>query len=503
MAAVGVVACGLGLSCAGGSFACADDSVCAGGICAPPGYCAFDDGECGSGYRFGAHAGDGLAGQCLQPEGETGTFTGGLATSESGGSEAGTSVDSDGSTSNPVSASGSTSDPSATSDATTGIPGTCGNGQRDPNEDCDDGNAVDGDGCNIDCKPSGQRLWHSTFDGGGQDLDSARDLVWADGRIVVGGVVTMTDVGLMDVRVFEGDGSEVWSRQVDHVGGRNGVWGIDELEGKIVAAGEGATDSDPLGYMVAYDLDGNQLFVSVVNMEVFDLAIEADDATWLSGRASGDQARIAMWNDESAITWFDAGVFPASPSTAWDVAVREGQLVVPGQAASPSEAFIYAVDNDGTVAWSATPDIAVSEVSAAYGVALAQDGSIAVSGVWRPMDTDDGWVMVLSPDGSEVLWSSTFGTELGNDNVHKTAFAPDGTLVGVGWEATANGSSALWVGKWDTEGDLLWTDAVEGADSGSNSLWGVAVDDDGSIAVSGHIAVAGNYVDYYVARYSP
>src|SRR6185369_6379698 len=35
------------------------------------------------------------------------------------------------------------------------IPGVCGNGNIDGNEVCDDGNAVEGDGCDTNCTPTG------------------------------------------------------------------------------------------------------------------------------------------------------------------------------------------------------------------------------------------------------------------------------------------------------------------------------------------------------------
>src|SRR5690606_31392192 len=36
---------------------------------------------------------------------------------------------------------------------------TCGDGVVDPGEDCDDGNDVDADGCNVDCRSSGAELF--------------------------------------------------------------------------------------------------------------------------------------------------------------------------------------------------------------------------------------------------------------------------------------------------------------------------------------------------------
>lgn len=56
-------------------FACSQAEQCVGseglGICAEPGYCAFEDDACPSGYRFDGLASRGLAGECVEPTVET------------------------------------------------------------------------------------------------------------------------------------------------------------------------------------------------------------------------------------------------------------------------------------------------------------------------------------------------------------------------------------------------------------------------------------------------
>lgn len=68
-------------------FGCEGDAQCGeGGVCATPGYCAFSDPACESGFAFGAHAGE-LAGLCVTPEGGSGDAEGTTATGVSGGLE--------------------------------------------------------------------------------------------------------------------------------------------------------------------------------------------------------------------------------------------------------------------------------------------------------------------------------------------------------------------------------------------------------------------------------
>lgn len=99
-------------------FACTQAEQCVGGnglgICAEPGYCAFEDDACPSGYRFDGLASRGLAGECVEP---TEDVTG--SSSSTGDIELGTSSSSSSSTSG-------TSSSSSDGDDTTGSINLCG-----------------------------------------------------------------------------------------------------------------------------------------------------------------------------------------------------------------------------------------------------------------------------------------------------------------------------------------------------------------------------------------
>ena len=71
-----------------------------------------------------------------------------------------------------ASAEGSTDDGSSTGDA----PTSCGDGIVDDGEECDDGNRVDSDGCNVDCVPSGSVRWELLYDAPAGQQDCAYDV---------------------------------------------------------------------------------------------------------------------------------------------------------------------------------------------------------------------------------------------------------------------------------------------------------------------------------------
>src|SRR5690606_31737657 len=64
---------------------------------------------------------------------------------------------------------GTTSGTGSTGAESTGEVELCGNGVVDEGEECDDGNTINGDGCNADCRPSETLEWSVVYDGGNGD----------------------------------------------------------------------------------------------------------------------------------------------------------------------------------------------------------------------------------------------------------------------------------------------------------------------------------------------
>jgi hypothetical protein len=128
-------------------FVCGDDADCAdgsrAGTCEPTGACSFPDDECPSGSRYGAHAGNGLAGECVD-DGGTGSETTSATTNPSITDEPTTATHGSG---DPTELTLTSVDPMTTT-STTGAPAVCGNGVVEAGEQCD--GAVD-----LDCTALG------------------------------------------------------------------------------------------------------------------------------------------------------------------------------------------------------------------------------------------------------------------------------------------------------------------------------------------------------------
>ncbi|MBX7080548.1 MAG: hypothetical protein K1X88_15220 [Nannocystaceae bacterium] len=147
--------------CGPGAYACEASSQCVdagvAGMCQPSGWCSFPDPACGSGQRYGDHAGDGLGGDCVDVDTGTGsgggtgtsagsvgsvatTLDGGVEATSGGGGSSGN--DSEGSTGATMSTTAPATTTNATTSASTTLttttdPAMCGDGVMNADEECD------------------------------------------------------------------------------------------------------------------------------------------------------------------------------------------------------------------------------------------------------------------------------------------------------------------------------------------------------------------------------
>src|SRR5688572_21462761 len=192
--AVGGVAMLFAAGCAGG----AEDESRGDGSSAPPAS-ATDGASTGPTSTAGDETSSSTAG---------GTSTSGASTT-TGTGEPGTGT--------------STTDVPTGGDSSSGESGessgglTCGDGLQGADEACDDGNAIDGDGCNADCRPSGAVLWSTTAGGGLALTDEALGCAVDEmGTIYVAGFMTITKLDEdVWVRSYAADGAVGWTQQFD------------------------------------------------------------------------------------------------------------------------------------------------------------------------------------------------------------------------------------------------------------------------------------------------
>jgi uncharacterized delta-60 repeat protein len=290
-------------------------------------------------------------------------------------------------------------------DTTTDVVGGCGDGVVEPPELCDDGNLLEGDGCNADCRPSGEVLWSLTY----------------------GGML-----GLVD---------EAMNCAVD---GNDSIYLIGYL---------GVSNGDDDLWIRKYAADGQELWTQ----------------TYAGAAGGKDQGRALAV--DIAETVYVAGY-------AVDL-VDDNDIVVRKHAA------------DGSPLWTrkfAGADL-LSDV--ASGAQFTPDGDLIVVGATTVTGAGTNtWLRKYSPAG-DVLWTRTYdGAAKGNDGAHAVAVTDDGYIYAVGYEAVPGEGNNMWVGKYDADGNLLWSRLYNGAASKADYLHAAVATDDGGVVVCGYETAA-------------
>ena len=486
--------CAASLGCGSpGAFECQSDAQCGNGRCEPSGWCSFPDDACDSGSRYGGLAGDGLAGECVPVGGETETGTDG---SEGPSTGPGTSSATTPATGEPVSAA--TSEPS-TSDASTGsddTPISCGDGTVDPDEQCDDGDNIDGDGCDTDCTPSGETIWEYVSNVGGND--NARDLfLGADGNIVVCGDGAVTETGDPYGAVFSPDGDLLTLAPIPGIGPGE-AWGIAATDTLVAVGGRRTGPGVNDGFVAVESAVGMDITSFEVPMAVYDVAI-GDDVVWVSGQLAGAPSVASYSVDGVVVDELDQTNGLPATGVAWDLALGSGSAMqAAGIDDNDGTAWIRSVSLDGGPGWQATWEMSPS--GSAFGITRALDDTVIASG----SSGASGMVAVFQlMDGSQ-RWAAELTAERGSfANIHKAAGGPSGEVVGVGWVATSGMDADIWIGKYSSEGELLWERTFAGTGATDSNGWSVAVDGDGSITAVGGIYNDPTGYDSWVVHLEP
>lgn len=131
----------------------------------------------------------------------------------------------------------------------------CGDGFPEGDEQCDDGNQIQGDGCNNDCAPSGTLTWQEEVDGA-----RAHDVAVADdGSIYVVGQRGENKQSNAWIAEFTPEGDIVWEDVLDFFGDEDIAYGIDiTAEGDLVFVGliSSGLLGQARGFVYKYSADG-------------------------------------------------------------------------------------------------------------------------------------------------------------------------------------------------------------------------------------------------------
>ncbi|MFO7563644.1 MAG: hypothetical protein R6X02_13435 [Enhygromyxa sp.] len=321
---------------------------------------------------------------------------------------------------------------------------TCGDGVVDPGEDCDDGNEVDADGCNVDCRSSGAELFSIRVEpeplspGARTRAAAFGAATFLDELVIVG----YQEFALADVAQKQRDG---WIARYDGAGTQ--LW--ESHVGQPTANEE----------LAAVEISGPLLFVSGT----------------LDGR--GQLLKVSGFDGSLEHILVDL-----PEQRIHDHAMRLGaDAIVVGEQAGHAEARLYD-QLFGPPIWE--HDLFGFGFAAYYGVAIADDleyayvcGELASDGLGQ-----QGWLLRYDLAAGDYEWTKTFGQ--GSASANAVAVADEDVIV-AGWLPSANQQRDAYVARFASDGALVWERTHDGGLGQTDGALGVAVDSRGNVIVGG------------------
>ena len=414
---------------------------------------------------------------------------GGGATGTSGGEVSGSSGTS-GDASGASTAQGSTE--AETETTSTSYP--CGDGIKDPEEACDDGNSQNGDGCNVDCQPSGALRWTYLKDGG------KTDIAYGVGASATGVVAVGTS--FVDGQDFNGwvvaldeDGALQWETSVDEGGVERFLAVSVTGDGRFVAAGARG-DADKNIWVRGFSAGG-----AIEWSDDVDSGFGHDFARGAAGTAGGEFAVAGVRSLEGGggelwVRRYGQGgaiqstaTHPYGYDVVWalgpGVTIDEvtGETVVGFVTQSGArfpELLVGFPATGGAAAWTYE---SLADQAQIHGVASRSGGLVTTS--W---DAVVGFVVASRSSDGALIWSSA---SCEGSVGHAIAVDPgDGSVAAIGQGPGATGAS-IRLCKFSADGQLLWGHDIDGG-VGDDRGWAVTILADGTIVAAGdQMAVIG------------
>ncbi len=406
---------------------------------------------------------------------------------------------------------------------TTGAPVGCGDGLVDGDELCDDGNQVDGDGCNADCRPSGELLWSDQIGSGlGKDDDGFDVAVDGFANLYVTGYVSTEAAGRdVWIRKYDELGDELWTQTYD-----GSASGSDQGRGIVVEDSElfyvGGLTAVELAssntWLRRHGADGSTLWTKTYDGPVMGsdiiraLAKGPGNQVLAVGHHSVGEGMQDVWmrrySDTGSVLWTRTYSGAALGNDQGEAAVfaPDGSIYVVGNETVAGEGYnmwLSKLDADGNILWTRQRNGPSNKGDYLRGVTVDPSGDVIVCGYEGMVDIPwQSWVRRYDADGI-IVWTDVYSGET-EEGAHCFGIERDldGDYVMTGGE-NVDGVRRVMIRKLSPEGEPRWARTIEPVSVGPDFGREVAIGPDNSIYVGGSVISVDDARDIWVGRLSP
>lgn len=297
-----------------------------------------------------------------------------------------------------------------------------------------------------------ERTW------GGLDEDGAEGVAVAtDGSVYSTGTTLSFGVGDRDVFLlkYAADGTLVWQRTWATARTEPFLRADDHATDVAVAAGDGSIyvtgfsgdDAFLLKFGAAGMLQWQKTWGGAFADFAEGVAVAADGSVYVTGATDGfGDAFLVKFSDDGVLLW-QKRWGGEGMDFAHDIAIApDGSLYIAGETNSffANDAFLAKFDAGGTLLWDRVwRDGTIEDLSGAFGVAVAADGSVYLTGnASINLVGQDIFLVKFTPEGG-LLFEKTWGDRLSSAN--GVAVATDGTICVTGGTGLGQGNGDAFV----------------------------------------------------------
>lgn len=371
----------------------------------------------------------------------------------------------------------------------------CGDGIiQSGDEDCDDGDALDGNGCNINCILSGTLLWSKHEDVSHGESDLGRSIgTGSDSSIVIAGDSYPNSAWLFR---HDPDGNEVWFETMPTTSAITGAHVIVSHEATFI----GALQNSPAGtrhpVVLAYSGDGELLWQASSPGDVNDLTI-----------AELDEGIIVAAGDIDVPTWLRA--YSPGGQVLWTQTLPFN-LHQPRLESDPDGGFLLAgnllgdfwlrrFDADRQELWTRTIDVS----GIPGGIAVLDDHSIVIS-VYGISGTSSVLVSFDSDGQQQWVREGPEHEPGGWANLSSVAKSSDGDFFACGSTGNAQAVGEALLVRYSTSGEPMWERRVDSPFEvdGFATAYDVATDAEGNAVVTGAVSTD-DHQRLWIAKFAP
>lgn len=402
-----------------------------------------------------------------------------------------------------------------------GVAEGCGDGVVDPDEGCDDGNRVDGDGCSAACVATDFVVWEDEVSGTTDGNDIAATIaVDLDGNVVAVGTVRDTvyppyygSTSGPWVRKYGAAGDVLWTTRPGIGGTARDVAILPDGRIFIVGfAGPPPGSSGDTAFVLCLSVDGDLLWSDVFLVDeehwmararraavvdgtrVLVAGYERTDTdpgetfTWL--RDYGPDGQVQLERREDPMTG-DLRYPDALASDGVHVALLVGDWLQIYDEAGTQLAVVESIGDE------THPDIC--------GIDFDGDGNVVVIGTaWTQDEPREGgiWATTYAPDGS-IVGELRVTEPLVSITAEAAALDASGAVLVTGYTYPAAYERDILLARYGTDGTRTWSRITDGGPGDGGDGVDLAIDPDGHPVVIADRTRSGEQLNIWVGRYHP